>query len=937
MSAGERPGPAGPGPKVVARSEETVVLDSFVAGLEAGFAALVLAGGPGIGKTTLWRYAAARAAEGQALVLAATPSAAEAQLAFAGLGDLLRPHFDALAEQLPGPQRRALAAALMLSDPEDAASAAHGVAAGLLGCLQALARDRPVLVSIDDVQWLDASSAAAIAFAARRLRGEPVGLLLGHRTEEPCPLPLGLDRAPDPDRVQVIDVAPLSFGAVHALVQLHAGPPPPRPVLRQIHEASGGNPLFALELARAIRDAGGGTDPGRPLPVPGTVQELVADRVRQLPDSTQLALTAAAALAEPTLAKLGRFEPASSPEASLRPAAEARLIELDGERIRFVHPVYAAAVYGLADAAARRDVHRRLAEAADDADERAAHLALATDRPDAAVARELADAAARAAARGAPEAAAALSGHALRLMPAAAGAARAAIALGASDYAFAAGDTGGARRLLEALLDSEDPELRAQALVRLCTLATFDGSVAEAHGLAGRALEEPVKDLSLAVRIHRRAAMVSMVGPNLPEAEATGARAVELAEQLGDPGVLASALGSLAFLKSARRSDGWEAALERALALEQSAGSGLIDDSPSAQAGLIAMAQGDLRSARRYLEAARADAVARGGDPLATGLLMCLSERASRGGEFAEALALAERGLVAAEQSGQHLQRSGLLYAKALAAAHLGREAEARSAATEGLEISTRSGQVWAQADNLWALGVLDLSLGRAEEALASLTQAVEIPRNAGARELAIVPAHGDAIEAALAAGDRQLAGTLQDELEAGAHAAWMQAVALRTRGLIEAADGQLEAAVATLAEAVAHGERIEDGAFALARARLALGAALRRTKRKRRGREELEAARAAFDALGAALWVRRADEELARIGGRAPSGDGLTPTERRVAELVAAGRTNKEVAAELFVTVRTVESNLTKVYAKLGVRSRVELPGALDGGRPAG
>ena len=918
-----------PGATLVARREEVAALDAFVADPGAGFAALVLEGGAGIGKTTLWRYATAHAAELGLLVLGASPTAAEAHLAFAGIGDLLRPRFADLGERLPAPQRRALAVALMLAEPGDEAAEPYAIAAGLLGFLQELARAAPLVLAIDDVQWLDPSSASAIAFATRRLRDEPVRLLLGHRRERPGPLPLELERSAAPDRVGVLPVGPLSFGATHALVDSQLGDPPPRPVLRRIHEISGGNPLFALELAAAVREAGEGLERGQRPPVPESLQELVHDRVRRLPERTRDALTAAAALGEPTVGKIARFDPDASPWESLRPAADAGLIAFERERIRFAHPIYAAAVYELADPGARRAIHERLAVAVAEPGERAAHLARATDRPDAGIARELARAAEQAAARGASEAAVELAEHARRLMPSEDAAERAGITLAASDYSFAAGDTSGARRLLAEFEDSEDPNVRAGALVRLCTITTFDGTVAEAQALARRALAEPVDELALAVAVHRRASLVAMLGNRIPEAEATATRAVELAHELGDPGTLAPALASLAFLRACLRLPGWEEAIDHAVALAQQHRTGLIDDSPGAIKGLLLFVAGDLAGSRAYLEAELSAAVERGGDPLATSMLFALSGHCTRAGRFDEALELADRGLAAAEQSRQHLQRGALLYGRALALAHVGREEEAVGAAREGLEISERAGHVWAGAENLWALGLSQLWLGRNEEALESLTRAIEAVRAGGVREIGIVPAHADAVEAALAVGRPELAEDFQRELEEEGEAPWLRAAALRSRGLMRAAAGDLEGALQALGRSVSEDRELGEP-FALARARLALGATLRRAKRKRRAREELETARADFEALRSPRWARRAEEELARVSGRAPAGDELTATERRVADLVAAGRSNKQVAADLFVSVRAVEANLTRIYAKLGLRSRTQLARAL-------
>src|SRR5829696_3469642 len=248
-ATGEPPSPdAEAGGGVIGRERELETLRDVIGGIERGPSALVLEGPPGAGKTTLWRAAVEAARQRGLRVLDTRPAETEAKLAFAGLADLLEDVVDEVLPLLPPPQRRALAVALLLEDAEAAAPEDRGVHAALLGVVRGLAARRPLLVAVDDVQWLDAPSAAALRFAIRRLRGERVGLLLALRTEGRRRSALGVESALEPDRLTRVDVPPLTLGAVHHLLRTRLGLVLPRPTLRRLHETAGGNPFFALEL-----------------------------------------------------------------------------------------------------------------------------------------------------------------------------------------------------------------------------------------------------------------------------------------------------------------------------------------------------------------------------------------------------------------------------------------------------------------------------------------------------------------------------------------------------------------------------------------------------------------------------------------------------------------------------------------------------------------
>ncbi|MDX6727391.1 MAG: hypothetical protein QOK49_2196 [Baekduia sp.] len=918
---------------VVGRDPEIERVERFVTTARPAPGFLLLEGEAGIGKTTLWELGVAAARAAGWRVLTASPADGERGLAFAGLTDLLAEDADTVLPRLPEPQRDALGVALLLTAPRADPPDQRAVSVAAVGALRTLAADHPVVVAVDDVQWLDAPSAAALAFAGRRLPGEDVRLLLARRTGADGGLTLDdLPRVTPSDGPHRLRVGALDVHALHRLLAEQLGLMLPRPALLRLHRLCGGNPLFALELGRTL--GGGPLPPGWPSAVPRTVQGVLEARLAGLDPSTARALRAAAALARPTTALVAAAMGRDRRDGArlLAGAVAAGIVVLDAETVRFGHPLLPTVHYDAAGADERRALHGRLAGVVTDPEERAVHLARALDAPDADAAAVIADAAARANARGAPAAAADLAEHARRLTPPTAVADRWRRTVDAADFALRAGDVPAARRLLDAALPvAPGPDDRAGTLARLALLCTYDGGLADARRLAERAEAEAEAGSRTLAIVHRRLSVVALVQAELGMAERHARAAARLAERLDDPWLAAQTTASLAFvgllLGRVPRRD----RLERALEPDGHDGAAAIDDDPRAVAALMDMYRGELPPARARLDACVRRAEERGDESHLAGLLFCLSELESRAGDFRRAQRLADRGISAAAETGQSVTQSVSLFAKGLAEAHLGEGDTARATATAGLQIARSAGQRWASAQNGWVLGRTALVLGDFGEAAARLGEVVEFLEAHGVREAGVVPAHGDLIEA-LASLDRgDEAAAVLERFERLRPAPWLRAVAGRERGRLLAAGGEHAAAQDALgASAVALGRL--GLPFERARSLLALGQTLRRAKAKRAAREVLDEARTVFAGAGAAPWARRAEAELARIGGRGPATSQLTPTEQRVAERVAAGRSNKEVAAELFVTVRAVEANLSRVYAKLGVRSRTQLAAHLGG-----
>jgi len=395
--------------EIVGREEELASLDAFVSEAQGGLAGLVIEGDAGIGKSTLW-LAGVEHARAQGLrVLSSRPAEAERGLAHAGLGDLFDDVLDDVLPALSLPRRRALEVALLIEEASGDPVDRRALAVGVREVLQRLSEREPILIAVDDVQWLDRSSSSALAFALRRLGANRILLLLARRVVDK-PQPSELEQTLGPERVQRLPVGPLSVGALHRYLRDRLGRPFARQTLLRIHERSGGNPFFALELARVLEVD---IDPLEPLPVPETLEELVRARISGLPASTRDALALASALGTTSESLL---EQAGVSADALDAAAVANVIERENGTIRFIHPLLYSVLYRDLDEE-RRGVHERIAAIVDDPLLRARHLALSTDTPDATVAGVLDDAAQLATDRGASAVAAELAEQALRLTP----------------------------------------------------------------------------------------------------------------------------------------------------------------------------------------------------------------------------------------------------------------------------------------------------------------------------------------------------------------------------------------------------------------------------------------------------------------------------------------------------------------------------------------
>jgi DNA-binding CsgD family transcriptional regulator len=867
---------------------------------------LLLLGEPGIGKTALLE-ALVQAASGFT-VLRAAGAVAERDFPYAGLLALLRPLRDELAG-LPAVQREALEAVLR---GEGGKTERFVVAVATLGLIASVAERAPVLAVVDDLQWLDEPTADALAFTARRLAADAVATVLTARPQGAGEL----GRVAD----VVHEVPPLDAAAAAAVLG-EAAPTLDAGARARLLEASHGNPLALHELPRLLTAAQrAGAEPLPPAPIAGeAVERAFASSAATLREETRLALAVAALLEEDAVSDLrvalGRL---SLSFADLEPAERDGLITLAPGRVGFRHPLVRAAVLGAAGESGRRRAHLALAEALPHGERRALHLAEAAVGPDGRAAQELVDAAA-----GVP----AVTAAALLTRAAALTAddeERAATLVAAAEQAFLAGRLDDARSLTASALELDPPgRTRGTALVVQGRIARFTRPPGEACALLG-----------------------------------------EGAELLGadDPGAAVAALGD-AFFASFPAGD---PSLTRSLAdrLRDAAG-----DDPAARplvsvaAGIAAMMRGDgdegLTLLDEVLEATRdADAV----EPPELALVAALWHS-----DFGRAAAEAAAAIGRARRSGALGVLPRVLQFAAFADARLARFDAAYAAASEGADLADELGQPVILCDCLNTLAGLEVRMGLHDRCAEHARRAIELSREldlpwfgshatfhlalselAGGRAERTIellePVHAlnrrrgvvdaseygyaELVEAYVRVGDEATAVARLAELEAlvaQVPRPYDRALATRSAAMV-ASD---EEAPALFERSLA--EHTDEMPFERGRTHLLFGERLRRMGERRRARAELEAAMELFLPLGADGWVERCRRELVASGARlrridAESRGELTPQELQVALQVAAGLSNREIAQTLFLSPKTVEFHLTRIYRKLGLHARAEL-----------
>ena len=847
-------------------------------------------------------------------VLTARASGADAQLSFAALIDLLdgvdREEFSGL----PAPQLHALEVALLRAEPTGAPPAPQAIALGFLNGLRALVSRGPLVIAIDDVQWLDVPSAEVVAFAARRLEGLPVAFLLAKR-----PGRVGaLERALEP--TNRVDVGPLSLGAIRRLLSQRLGLSLPRSLLRRLVDSTLGNPLFALELGRTLADDGLPAI-GEELPVPDAVEDLLGTRVGRLQSPVRRLLLAVALSADLRMSQLA----AIGDPAAVDDAVDAGLLIVDGERVRPSHPLLAAAAKKHSRSGARRELHRELAAVVADEELRARHLALAAQRPDEDLAATLARAAAATAARGARQDAVELAEHALRLTPQESPE-RSERLLALAGHLERAGE-------LQRLTDLLAPEVASlpagAARARAWLLMSEAGgirSIADFERHLEMALAESRDEPGL--RAHVLAKMSDKGVERIREAEARALEALEAAPLAG-PDVERLALYGLGWARglSGRPLDD---VCERFRAVSSTAA--FIIKSPERVAGQRLVWRGEVDQARSTFTRLLALADEQSEPTSYAMQRLHLCELELRVGAWEAASRLLDEWAESAD--GELLVPPHYERCRALLYAGRGLPAEAEKWAAETITRAESMGIPWELLEARRARGIAALLVHEPARALESLRAVWEHTEREGVEEPGVFPVAPDLVEALVELGELEEARAVTARLRALSEQQehpWGLATARRGEALIRlAAQTDEDAAAADLERAaVAYGDL--GLRFDHARTLLLLGRAQRRRKKWAAARSALEQATAEFDEIGSPGWAEQARSELVRVGARRPAQAGaLTPAEQRVAELAAEGLANKEIARTLFVSVHTVEVHLSHAYAKLGIRSRTQLAGRL-------
>ena len=898
---------------LIGREDDLVAVEGFLERLEEGPGALFVEGEAGIGKTQLWRAGVEHARERGYRVLTARPGGSDVRLAYAGLSDLLGNDATEALPELPPPQRRALEIALLLAETSGAPPDDRSVAAAFLGSLRVLAVPGTVLVAVDDLQWLDASSRAALAFALRRIEDDRIGLLGTVRTELDAPAD-DLTRALPDELTERRDLKPMSVGALYDLVRTRFEMSLTRPILMRLHELSRGNPFFALELARGLVDDG----PRSELVVPRELSQLLRARLAAVSVPTQDVLLLAAALARPEREALEQV--AEGVDDALTEAVAAEIVEEAPDAIRFTHPLLASVHYASATASARRAAHKKLAEAELDSEERARHLALAAEEPSEDVAHSLDEAVELARQRGALASAAELAELALSLTPAA-GTVMHVRSLAAADLRFASGDIEGADRLLaEALEHGAGGPEQAEIMLRQAKLE-FERDHDRSYALFRRTVELTEDDGR--ARVEALCWLATAFPQNADEARLHADLAVGCAERLADPLLLAEALAGRAqasyFATGVIESE----LLERSVSLAESAGDPDVAHEAAAGYASLLLDSWELDRAREILEDLIRHDRARH-DSMVTNRLEQLAFVELCAGNLDLAAELAREALDVAAQAGRVHSEMYALFRLGWIEALRGDVDEARALSARSLRLAEHSSG-FVRGARL-TLGYLESALGNYEAAWSLLDPANPLTGSMPPGRPVIHVTEAAEVLAAL--GRTEEARALLAPFEERAQAldrTWAIALAAHARSLILAAEGDLPPAEEAAVQAVTITE-VNRWPVHLGRALLSLGSVQRQLRRKGDARATLGRAVAVFDEMGAPIWAARARRELGRIGGRRSATTGLSETERQIVELVVGGRSNKEVASALHLSPKTVEWNLSRIYRKLGIHSRTQL-----------
>jgi DNA-binding CsgD family transcriptional regulator len=906
---------------IVGRDREISTIEQFLRQPVEGASVLAIRGEPGIGKTTVIRETMRAADRSGWSLYTALPTEVERDMPYAALQDLLGGVADDIVRQLPGPQRQALMAIHLREAPPPGGLDARTVGTAVLNALRADADRHPLLLVIDDVQWLDPASRGALTFALRRLEAG-VRIIIGERVED-----LGLGSTFDlrPLPVQELLLPGISLAALYHLLRERLEHAFPRPVLVRIAAWSGGNPMLALEIGRRLLAAGVRTSLDS-MPLAPVLGSLVDDRLRAQPLGVRRTLLAIALEGEIDEAGLDALM-ARLEWPVLLPDANQGILAGSFGHFRFAHPLLAATTIATAAAADRRQVHAALAAGSSDPVARARHLALAT------TAREEDVAAAAAAASQ-------LAGE-----------------LGATETALELAELAVARTPVEAIEEGQRRQLElgrvakragdhARAEVALGAAASGPGTdeavmaMIEQIEIKVRQSESEASQRAALARIRAAGnrmllAQVALVIPGPARWQYRHARAaVRLLGAGASPALRARAIGvkAAAALEAGRAVSMDE--LDLAVSLEAASPPREIAAGAAFLRSWIIFFEDDLVRSKLEFEELFERAVALGDERSVAAILRELTHIEIRAGRWSRAEELATATLRAAEQGGQRAGEAMAHLQLGAIAALRGQLAKADSELGQAETLGEATGMRRAVGLAIGRRGQLSLSLGELDAAVRAFERSEDTLLQAGVAEPALTNWRGEHAEALTRLDRVGEAEALIDKLEA-AIGTWRRpvsrAIVERTRAFIAAERGDTDTAIQLAAASVDRLQGLHEP-FELARSLEIAGIVHRRARHKAVAAARLGEAIAQFQALGATEWAARARSELGRVGLRPRAPRSLTETEMQVARLAAAGLTNREVARRTFMSPRTVEAVLARAYAKLGVASRAELGGTLGG-----
>ncbi|WP_370384769.1 AAA family ATPase [Catenulispora sp. GAS73] len=941
QSASAQPGiprPAGPAsPMFISRPAELAAVRELIADPAGRPRALVLTGEAGIGKSTVWSAGVELAREAGWRVLSARGDQTETGLSFAGLTDLLDPVLDEVLDRLSDAQRIALEVAMVRRLPDGGRLGPNEIGNAVAAAIRELARDRPLLLAIDDLPWIDGATVAAFEYALSRLGGEGLRVLATQRTASTLAAAPPAPELLPADDVRSVPVTAIDVTAADELLAERLDLRLPPTTLRGLVEHSGGNPFWILEFGAALRRGDGDR---AELPVPTALTDLVRERLGSLPPDARQALVVTAALPQPSPELVIRAlskqadDPIDPIAAVERAVADGVLTVSESQRLRPAHPLLGAAALDALLPLARAGLHRRLAELVEDPEQRARHVMLAAgEPPDAETADRLAAGAEAARGRGAVSGAIELADPAIRFTPPELVSALAQRQVDTAELYYMRGDIEKARELAATAwaAESAEPSVRRRALALLTHTSLYTQGAAAAQKVVDEALAETADDPWLRSLALAFAADFN-VASDPPHARRSAVEAIEICDRLGaeaDPTALSTALLALVEIDMFAGRGLDRSLVERAGAAQADRRWIPFIERAEVRFGLSVKYVDDLDTSRAVLTRMVRTAQEMG-ETSATLVLQAhlayTEVQAGRPGAARAALAAFED---AAREAGPGIgEPASLTVARALLDIMDGDLDGAEAALLAALERLPPIPLVRVIMDT--PLATIALLRGDVGQAITLLDGVLEQARAVYVHEPAARGRpEGDLGQALVTAGRLAEAEAVASELaEIGERLGrpTLSGIALRVRGLIAAAQGELDEAAELLTRAVeAHDASpmpIERG-----RSLLALGQVQRRRKAKTEARQALQDALDCFDSHGHRPFAQLVEAELAR-GQRAGAGSVLTASEQRVADLVAGGFTNREVAARLSMSVRTVESHVASVFRKLGVRSRTELAG---------